>query len=58
MNADECNRHASDCAERAALAEVEWVAQDFLKLAAQWRALAIREGFLGLPSERVVKERL
>jgi hypothetical protein len=47
MNAQECNRRASECADNAALAHVEWIALEFLKLAAQWRAMAVRENFLG-----------
>jgi hypothetical protein len=47
MNADECNRRACECAENAAISPIEPVALEFLKLAAQWRAMAVRENFLG-----------
>jgi hypothetical protein len=47
MNADECHRRAYECAENAAISPVEPVALEFLKLAAQWRAMAVRENFLG-----------
>ncbi len=48
MNALECNRHAAACIANAALANAEVVAQEFLELAAQWRALAVSEIFLGI----------
>jgi hypothetical protein len=47
MNAEECNRRASACAANAAIAPVEWVALEFLRLAAQWRMMAVRENFVG-----------
>jgi hypothetical protein len=47
MNADECNRRASECAANAAISPVESVTVEFLRLAAQWRAMALRENFLG-----------
>jgi len=47
MNADECNRRASACAANAAIAPIESLALEFLRLAAQWRALAMRETFVG-----------
>ena len=47
MNAQECNRRANECAANAAEARVEWMAAEFLKLAAQWRAMGLRENFLG-----------
>jgi hypothetical protein len=47
MNADECNRKASECAVAAAISPVDAVALEYLKLAAQWRAMAVRENFLG-----------
>jgi hypothetical protein len=46
MNAVECNRRAGECASTAAIAS-EDVAAEFLKLAAQWRLLAVRDNFLG-----------
>jgi hypothetical protein len=47
MNAEECNSRANACAANAAIAPVESVALEFLRLAAQWRAMALRENFLG-----------
>jgi hypothetical protein len=47
MNADECNRRACECAANAAISPVDAVALEYLKLAAQWRAMAVRENFLG-----------
>ena len=48
MTAAECNRRASACAANAALANTEVLSLEFLKLAAQWRAMAVREIFLGV----------
>jgi len=53
MNASECNRRASKCAANAAVAPEESVALEFLNLAAQWRAMAVRESFLGQLGEVV-----
>ncbi len=47
MNSAECNQRAAACAANAALANAEAVSLEFLKLAAQWRAMAVREIFLG-----------
>jgi hypothetical protein len=47
MNASECNSRALECAANAAMAPGETLAREFLKLAAQWRAMAIRESYLG-----------
>jgi hypothetical protein len=47
MNAMECDLRAAECAAKAADAPIESVALEFLKLAAQWRAMAVRENFLG-----------
>jgi hypothetical protein len=47
MNTIECNKRAADCAASAASAPAESLAVEFLKLAAQWRAMAAREHFLG-----------
>jgi len=55
MNADECNQRASECAANAALAKSEPVAQEFLRLAAQWRAMAGRLIYLG-PLEELFGE--
>jgi len=42
MTADECNQRAAECAANASLAASEPVSLEFLKLAAQWRAMAVR----------------
>jgi hypothetical protein len=47
MNADECKMRACQCAANAAVSPLESVALEYLKLAAQWRAMAVRENFLG-----------
>jgi hypothetical protein len=51
MNAEACHARAAECAANAALASVESVALEFLKLAAQWRAMAVRDIYLGLVVE-------
>ena len=51
MNAEECNKRAAICAENAAAASDEVVSTEFLKTAAQWRAMAVREIFLGFVDE-------
>jgi hypothetical protein len=53
MNAAECNRRARECAAFAAIAPVESVALEFLKLAARWRAMGVSEAFLGELGEGV-----
>jgi hypothetical protein len=47
MTAAECQVRASECAANAKLAVSEPVAMEFLRLAAQWRAMAVRTIFLG-----------
>ena len=47
MTAEDCNRRANECAANAAIAPVESIAIEFLTLAAQWRAMAVRENALG-----------
>ncbi len=47
MNAQECNRRASDCAANAAMATDESVSFEFLRMAGQWRAMAVSEAFIG-----------
>ena len=47
MTADECHRRAGACAANAKLSASEPVALEFLRLAAQWRAMAGRTIFLG-----------
>ena len=42
MTAEECNQRAAICAESASLAASEPVALEFMRLAAQWRAMAMR----------------
>ena len=42
MTGEECNDRAVRCAANAALAQSEPVSLEFLKLAAQWRAMATR----------------
>ena len=56
MTALECNIRASECAAYADLAHAEWVARDFLRLAAQWRAMAIQENFLGQLGANVIHD--
>lgn len=55
MDANECNQRASDCAANAAIASEESVAQEFLKLAAQWRAMAVRNIFIGRIDDNVAE---
>jgi hypothetical protein len=47
MTAEECHERANQCAANAAVATSEPMAQEFLKLAAQWRAIAVRTIFVG-----------
>jgi hypothetical protein len=47
MNGQECDQRAARCAANAASATAESISQDFLNLAAQWRAMALSEHFLG-----------
>jgi hypothetical protein len=47
MNAEECHQRARQCAANAAIAPAESLALEFLRLAAQWRAMATRENALG-----------
>ena len=47
MTADECNQRGVRCAENAALSVNEPVRLEFMKMAAQWRAMANRLIFLG-----------
>jgi hypothetical protein len=53
MNAEQCHARAAECAANAALSSVESVSLEFLRLAAQWRAMAVRDIFLGFVQERV-----
>jgi hypothetical protein len=47
INARECHLRAAECAARAATAPAESMSLEFLNLAARWRAMAMRENFLG-----------
>jgi hypothetical protein len=51
MDADQCRVRAAECAANALVAADEQVSQEFLKLAAQWRAMAVRTIVLGSPDE-------
>jgi hypothetical protein len=53
MTADECHQRASDCTANAALAVSETVALEFMKLAAQWRAMAAKAIFLSAADDAV-----
>lgn len=53
MTVDECNKRASRCADNAGLAGNEAMASEFLRLAAHWRAIAVREIFLGQVEDSV-----
>lgn len=53
MTKEECNRRAADCVANAAVSADEAVAAEFMHLAAQWRAVAAREIFLGHLDEPV-----
>ena len=55
MNANECNGRANQCADNAGLARAEWIALEFLTLAAQWRVLALRESFIGQIGDQAVR---
>ena len=58
MNAKECNQRASDCASNAAIALDEPVALEFLRMAAQWRAMALRQVFIGHIPDRELEQDL
>ena len=47
MSPDQCQERATACAANARIAVDELVSQEFLKLAAQWRAMAVRTIVLG-----------
>jgi len=47
MTADQCNERAKACAINASLSSDTLVSQEFLRMAAQWRAIASRAIFLG-----------
>ncbi len=55
MNSEQCNQRASDCATNAADCADESDSLEFLRMAAQWRAMAVREIYLGqvaVPAEQ------
>jgi len=56
MNAKECSQRAADCAANAAVAMDESVSLEFLKMAAQWRAMAVRQIFLGYVGDPVAPQ--
>jgi hypothetical protein len=47
MDAGQCHVRAAECAANAQIAVDEAVSLEFLTLAAQWRAMAVRTIFLG-----------
>lgn len=47
MNSSECHQRAAACIANADLATDAAVAAEFMVLAAHWRAMAVREIFLG-----------
>jgi hypothetical protein len=47
MNVEQCNMRAAQCAANAAESPTEALRLEFLKLAGQWRAMAVRQIFLG-----------
>jgi len=51
MNANQCQVRAAACAANALIAADQDVSLEFLKLAAQWRAMAVRTIVLGAGDE-------
>lgn len=51
MTSQECRQRAADCVANAAMSNDSLVASEFLRLAAHWRAMAVREIFLGHVAE-------
>jgi hypothetical protein len=47
MTSEECHERASQCAANAGAAVDPAVAMEFLKMAAQWRTMAVRMIFMG-----------
>ena len=43
MNAEECRARASTCAANAAVSPDVFLSDEYLRLAAQWRAMAVRQ---------------
>jgi hypothetical protein len=54
MTTEECHERANQCAAHANVAASEPMALEFLKLAAQWRAIAVRTIYLG-PVEATIE---
>ena len=52
MNAEECRTRAAECAANAAIATNQSDSRAFLKLAAQWRAMAVHEIFIAHADDR------
>ncbi len=51
MDAEQCRMRAAECAANAVISADESVSLEFLRLAAQWRAMAVRNIFLGAVAE-------
>lgn len=51
MDAEQCRERAAECAANALRSADESVSLEFLRLAAQWRAVAVRDIFLGSIAE-------
>jgi hypothetical protein len=47
MTNEECHLRAAQCAAKASVRADTSIGLEFLVLAAQWRAMAVRKGFLG-----------
>jgi hypothetical protein len=47
MTSEECHQRAANCAASADMSLDGAVALEFMTLAAQWRAMAVRQMFLG-----------
>jgi hypothetical protein len=47
MNSDQCHQRAAACAANAEMSRDGAVALEFLRLAGHWRAMAVRQIFLG-----------
>ncbi len=47
MTSEQCHHRANQCAANAGASVDQAIAMEFLKLAAQWRAMAARTIFLG-----------
>jgi len=51
MDAEQCRERAAECAANALISTDEAVSIEFLRMAAQWRAMAVRDIFLGSMGE-------